>query len=76
MPASGTKAKKSCTRIPFGFSSDAELAGTVTDSVNGTGKGPGVIVAGEKLQVAFVGNELCKQESVIGYFGLPVFAFN
>ena len=48
----------------------------VTVNLNGTGKGPGVIVAGEKLQVAFVGSELCKQESVIAYFGSPVFAFN
>jgi len=48
----------------------------VTVNLNGTGKGPGVIVAGEKRQVAFVGSELCKQESVIAYFGSPVFAFN
>lgn len=45
-------------------------------SVKGTAKGPGVIVDGEKLQVAFEGNELCRHDSVIGYFGLPVFLFN
>ena len=68
--------KTSCSLTPAGFSSDAELEGTVMVSVNGTGKGPGVILAGEKLQVALAGNELGKQESVIAYRGLPVFAVN
>jgi hypothetical protein len=55
---------------------DDEAVGTVTVSVNGTAKGPGVMVEGEKLHVAPVGNVLCAQESVIGYFGSPVLAFN
>src|SRR5208337_4732494 len=86
IPDSGTNAKKSCGRIPFGlsfcFSRDAELEGTVMVSENGTAWAPGVtVVIGEpdeekKPQVALGGNELCKQESVIGCPGAPVFAFN
>jgi hypothetical protein len=77
IPVSGVKAKaRAPSRIPFGFSSKPEPVGIVTVNLKGTGKGPGVIVEGEKLQVAFAGSELCKQESVIAYFGSPVFAFN
>jgi hypothetical protein len=50
---------------PPGFFRDAELAGTLTASVNGTGLLLGVTVAGEKVQVAPEGKELAKQESVI-----------
>jgi hypothetical protein len=41
-------------------------------SASVTALGPGVIVEGEKLQVALVGNEVCKQESVTEYLGFPV----
>ena len=76
MPTKGTKANKRGTRVPLKFFKDAELAGMVTVRVDGTGKGPGVIVAGEKLQLAFAGSELGKQDSVIAYLGSPEFAFS
>jgi len=76
MPMTGTKANKNGTPVPLKFFHAAELDGMVTVRVNGTGKGPGVIVAGEKLQLALAGNELVKQESVIAYLGSPVLAFS
>ena len=57
------------------FCNDAELEGTVTASENGTELPPGVMVAGVKRQVAPDGSELCAHESVMGWCGLPVFAF-
>jgi len=50
---------------PLGFSKDAELAGTLTASVNGTGLLLGVMVGGVKVQEAPDGKELCKQDSVM-----------
>jgi len=76
-PASGMKAKQSCgvSERWTGFCNDAEVAGTFTARVNGTALLLGVIVGGEKAQDAPGGKELCKQESVIGWLRLPVFAF-
>lgn len=75
-PASGTKAKaKYSGRVPLLLFREAEPEGTLIVSVDGAGEGPGVIVAGAKLQVAPGGNELCRQESVIvgpGALGLSV----
>ena len=55
---------------------EAAPAGTVTVSENGTALLLGVTVVGENVHVAPSGKELCRQESVIGWWGLPVFAFN
>lgn len=60
----------------LGFFKDAELPGTLTASVNDTDLVLGVMVVMvwpfcEKAQVAPDGNELCKQESVMGWLGLP-----
>ena len=51
----------------LGFAKDAELAGTLTASLNGT-ELPllGVMVDGVKVQVAPAGKELCKHDSVMG----------
>jgi hypothetical protein len=76
MPTRGTNAKYSCHRIQFGLSRNAEPEGTEMVSVNGTAKGPGVIVEDEKLQVAPAGIELAKHPSLIAYLGSPVFAFS
>jgi hypothetical protein len=53
----------------------AELDGTLTERVNETACELGLICGGEKVQVAPVGKELDKQESVIDWLGIPVFAF-
>ncbi|MGC1651104.1 MAG: hypothetical protein WA741_35195, partial [Candidatus Sulfotelmatobacter sp.] len=64
-----------------GLCNDAADDGTVTTRVNGTAAvALGVIVVTgfpfcEKAHVAPDGSELCKQESVIGWLGIPVFAF-
>lgn len=77
-PASGMKARsigESC-KNPLGFCKEAELAGTLTARVNGTELLLlGVMVGGEKVQVAPAGKELCKHDSAMGWAGLPVFLF-
>jgi hypothetical protein len=50
--------------MSFGLSSNAVPEGTVIVNLNGTANAAGVIVGGEKLQVAPGGSVLCKQESL------------
>ena len=68
-PASGMNATYigEAFQNPLGFFKDAELAGTLTASLNGTELLLlGVMVDGEKVHVAPAGKELCKHDSVIG----------
>ena len=75
-PPAGRKQHRSCGPDLFRFSSDAELAGTAMVSEKATACGPGVIFAGLNVQVAFGGNVVCGQESVIGLPGAPVFSLS
>ena len=75
IPASGVRPKQICVASQVAgccgaagrcHEEDAEAEDTVTARLNETALLLGVMVAGENTQVAPVGNELCKHESVIG----------
>jgi hypothetical protein len=82
IPAKGKKTAKSCGAIHGrpAFCKEAEADGTVTASANGTELLLGVMIVivwpfCEKTHVAPAGKELGRQDSVMGWLGLPVLAF-